>query len=253
MNCKSEINIIQKRLLERLNVKTGSTMFTIIEAITRQAYAKDSFVVSQKNSTLAKKCNVTASTISRNLRKLKDKCADLITIEQNRNVEEKFASLIFTFIIEKCQTVMTNGEQTEPINDTNDCHDEAETTSSLFSIDSLVYISNLNKDLIHNIVKQEDVSQDKIIYDTYLKFSKQGINKSLFNKVLAQVLKNKEVRNFGAYLTGALKKVINYKESRKTLEFVKKPVDTTLIPYYYDWLNDSELENEDSFIKNDNS
>lgn len=81
MCIKSDINYIQKRLLERLNVKTGSTLFTIIEAISQQAYAKCSFVVSQKNSTLAVKCDVTTSTISRNLKKIKDKCADLIQIE----------------------------------------------------------------------------------------------------------------------------------------------------------------------------
>ena len=54
--------------------------------------------MSQKNSTLAIKCDVTASTISRNLKKIKDKCADLIQIEQNRNVTEQFASLVFTLI-----------------------------------------------------------------------------------------------------------------------------------------------------------
>ncbi|MCI4251570.1 hypothetical protein MRP26_21865 [Bacillus sp. CCB-MMP212] len=54
--------------------------------------------MSQKNSTLATRCNVTASTISRNLKKIKDKGADLIQIEQNRNVSEQFASLVFTFI-----------------------------------------------------------------------------------------------------------------------------------------------------------
>ncbi len=48
MCIKSEINHIQKRLLERLNVKNRSTLFTIIEAISQQAYAKGSFVVSQK-------------------------------------------------------------------------------------------------------------------------------------------------------------------------------------------------------------
>ncbi|MDG4850615.1 hypothetical protein [Peribacillus frigoritolerans] len=240
MDVKSEINIIQKRLLERLNVKTASTMFTIIEAITRQAYAKDSFVVSQKNSTLAEKCKVTASTISRNLKKIKEKCSDLITIEQNRNVEEKFAALVFTFVPQECQTVMSNGEQTEQVKDTNEPNEVAEITSSISSTNSLVYISNPNKDLIHNIVKQEDVFQDKIIYDTYLKFSKQGITKSLFNKVLSQVQKNKEIRNFGKYLTGALKKVVGYKESNNDTEFVdesRPKVDTSKIPFYYDWIS----------------
>ncbi|MFF2591059.1 hypothetical protein ACFVSS_25125 [Peribacillus butanolivorans] len=251
MIIKSEINIIQKRLLARLNVKTGSTMFTIIEAITRQAYAKDSFVVSQKNSTLAEKCKVTASTISRNLKKIKEKCADLITIEQNRNVEEKFAALVFTFVPQEtvhtiimseqeCQTVISNGEQTEQDKDTNEPTEVAEITSSISSTKSLVYISNPNKDLIHNIVKQEDVTQDKIIFDTYLKFSKQGITKSLFNKVLSQVQKNKEIRNFGKYLTGALKKVVGYNEANIATEFVEKSritVNTNSIPFYYDWID----------------
>ncbi|MED3831916.1 hypothetical protein [Peribacillus frigoritolerans] len=240
MILKSEINIIQKRLLARLNVKTGSTMFTIIEAITRQAYAKDSFVVSQKNSTLAEKCKVTASTISRNLKKIKEKCSDLITIEQNRNVEEKFAALVFTLVPQECQTVVSNGEQTEQVKDTNESNEVAEITSSISSTNSLVYISNPNKDLIHYIVKQEDVSQDKIIYDTYLKFSKQGITKSLFIKVLSQVQKKKGIRNFGAYLRGALNKVMEYKESNNGTEFVDESrikVDTSKIPFYYDWID----------------
>ena len=142
MCIKNEINHIQKRLLERLNVKTD-TLFTIIEAISQQAYAKGSFVVSQKNSTLAIKCDVTASTISRNLKKIKDKCADLIQIEQNRNVTEQFASLVFTLIPQansdklseindECQTVVTNGEQTEECNDDAVYHDIAESPSRSF-------------------------------------------------------------------------------------------------------------------------
>ncbi|YCI77791.1 hypothetical protein M1D47_03975 [Bacillus sp. R1-10] len=251
MDVKSEINIIQKRLLERLNVKTASTMFTIIEAITRQAYAKESFVVSQKNSSLAEKCKVTASTISRNLKKIKEKCSDLITIEQNRNVEEKFAALVFTFIPQEtvhtiiisgqeCQTVVSNGEQTEQVKDTNEPNEVVEITSSISSTNSLVYISNPNKDLIHNIVKQENVHQDKIIFDAYLKFSKQGISKSLFNKVLSQVQKIKEIRNFGAYLRGALNKVLGYKEANNSTQYFEESrpkVDTSKIPFYYDWID----------------
>lgn len=98
MNVKSEVNALQKRLLARLNVKTGSTLYIIIQEVSRQAYAKQSFVVSQKNSTLAEKCGVTASTISRNLKKIKEKCADLLTIEQNRNTGAQFAALVFTFV-----------------------------------------------------------------------------------------------------------------------------------------------------------
>lgn len=241
MNIKSEINIIQKQLLTRLSVKTGSTMFTIIEAITRQAFATSSLTVSQKNATLAVKCKVTASTISRNLRKLKDKCADLITIEQNRNVEEKFASLVFRFIIGKCQTVTSNGEQTEPFNDTNVSYNVAEIPTSNSSTESLIYISNPNKYLVQSNVKQ-DVDQDKVIFDTYIEFKEQGIDKTLFNKVLSQVQKNKGVRNFRKYLTGALKKVVGYKKVHDLMDFYDELEETSIkantnkIPYY-DWLN----------------
>src|SRR3954453_22964529 len=154
MNIKSEINIIQKQLLDRLNVRKGSTLFTIIQEISRQAFAKASFVVSQKNSTLAKKCDVTASTISRNLKKLKEKGADLITIEQNRNTEEKFAALVFTFIPQEMSNGMSNGEQTELVNDTNEPIEMAENLSSL-STNPLVLSKNNNKDFNTNIVKQD--------------------------------------------------------------------------------------------------
>src|SRR4051812_47165705 len=152
MEIKSEINQLQKRLLDRLNVRKGSTLFTIIEAISRQAFAKASFTVSQKNSTLAKKCDVTASTISRNLKKLKEKCSDLITIEQNRNTEEKFAALVFTFIPQGSDLLisnkkgemsngMSNGEQTEPVNTGAELNEVAENPSSL-STNHLILIKN---------------------------------------------------------------------------------------------------------------
>jgi len=233
MNIKSEINIIQKQLLARLNVKTGSTMFTIIEAISRQAFAKASFVVSQKNSTLAEKAGVTASTISRNLKKIKDLCGDLLIIEQNRNCEERFASLVFTFIPQQCQTVMTNGEQTEPVNDINDCHEIAESTSSISSTNPLVLSKNNNKDLNTNNVKQ-DVQQEKIIFDTYLEFKTKGIDKKLFNKVLEQIKNKRGIKNFKAYLRGALSKVVRHIAFRKgELEFEDKHQQ-----FFYDWLND---------------
>jgi hypothetical protein len=90
-NFKGEINKLQKIMLDRLNTRRGTTLFKIIEAISQQAFAKNSLKVSQKNSTLAKKAGVTASTISGNLKKIKEKCADIMEITQNRNCEERFA------------------------------------------------------------------------------------------------------------------------------------------------------------------
>ncbi|MEN3780464.1 hypothetical protein [Priestia megaterium] len=220
MNIKSEINALQKRLLARLNVKTSSTLYIIIQEVSRQAYAKQSFVVSQKNSTLAEKCGVTASTISRNLKKIKEKCADLLTIEQNRNTGEQFAALIFTFISQECQTEMTNGKQTEQVNSDVEPIEVAECTSSFSSTHSLVYVSKSNKDLNTNIVNKKEVQQEEIIHNAYLKF-KQHINKNLFFKILAEVKNKKEIHNFKAYLEGALSKVANhlqYNNGTKVIE-----------------------------------
>ncbi|PEJ57043.1 hypothetical protein CN692_14185 [Bacillus sp. AFS002410] len=215
MNVKYKINELQNQLLTRLNARKGTTMFTIIEAISRQAYATSSFVVSQKNSTLAKKCGVTASTISRNLKKIKTLCSDLIKIEQNRNCEEKFAALVFEFIPEGSDLLsnkstemsnemsngMSNGTEDEPINTDNECVQVAEPTSNL--INSTTKYKNINT------VKQE-VDNTNTIHEAYLKFKSQGINKTLFMKILAQVENKKNIRSFKRYLEGSLSKVAEY-------------------------------------------
>ncbi|MEJ9302023.1 hypothetical protein ABEW33_23335 [Priestia megaterium] len=221
MNVKSEINDLQKRLLARLNVKIGSTLYIIIQEVSRQAYAKQSFVVSQKNSTLAEKCNVTASTISRNLKKIKDKCADLLTIEQNRNTDEQFAALVFTFVSQEegivettnpteCQTETSNGEQTEQVNSDAEPVEVAEITSSSFSTHSLVHVSKSNKDLNTNIVNKEEVNKEKIINDVYKNFKKQGVDKDLFTRVLSEIKNKQGIKNFKAYVNKALTNVVNH-------------------------------------------
>ncbi|MDC7762650.1 hypothetical protein POL82_04200 [Priestia aryabhattai] len=221
MNVKYEINALQKRLLARLNVKTGSTLYVIIQEVSRQAYAKQSFVVSQKNSTLAEKCGVTASTISRNLKKIKEKCVDLLTIEQNRNTGEQFAALIFTFVSQtqgcgvlpqptEHQTETSNGEQTEQVNSGTEPVEVAENTSNSFSTYPLVQSFKSNKDLNTSIVNNKDVDKEKIINDAYKKFKQQGIGKRLFKRVLLEIKNKKGIRNFKAYLEGALSKVANH-------------------------------------------
>ncbi|WP_338705234.1 hypothetical protein [Priestia aryabhattai] len=221
MNIKSEINALQKRLLARLNVKTGSTLYVIIQEISRQAYAKQSFVVSQKNSTLAEKCGVTASTISRNLKKIKEKCADLLTIEQNRNTGEQFAALIFTFISQETectintsgqqhQTETSNGEQTEQVNSDAEPVEVEESTSSFSSTYPLVQSFKSNKVFNTNIVNKKNVNREKIINDAYKKFKQQGIGKRLFKRVLLEIQNKQGIRNFKAYLEGALSRVANH-------------------------------------------
>ncbi|WP_342380427.1 hypothetical protein [Bacillus thuringiensis] len=245
MCIKSEINHIQKRLLERLNVKNGSTLFTIIEAISQQAYAKTSFVVSQKNSTLAIKCDVTASTISRNLKKIKDKCADLIQIEQNRNVTEQFASLVFTLIPQEqgsletsppleCQTDMSNGEQTEQVNDDTVYHNMAESPSRSFSTHSEVYISNPNKVIDTSIVKQEDVIQNDIIHEEYIHARKNGISKKLFFKVVNGIKNKRGINSLRAYIRGAINNVIHHISFRRGEKTYGNPMNQ----FFYEWLQE---------------
>lgn len=236
MNVKSEINSIQKRLFVRLNVRKGTTMFTIIEAITRQAYVKESFIVSQKNSTLAKKCDVTASTISRNLKKIKENCSDLLIIEQNRNIEERFASLVFTFIPQVMSNGMSNGLQTKPVNDSNESFEVAENTSSL-STNHLVLSKNTNNNLIHNNVNK-DVNNQKIINEVYLEFASKGISKTLFFKVLKEVEETRGINNFKAYLRGTLNNVVYHREYRSDniLSKVESSMKDSDLEWY-DWLN----------------
>ena len=136
---------------------------------------------------------------------MKEKCADLITIEQNRNNEEKFAALVFTFIPQEMSNGMSNGEQTEPVNTGAELNEMAENPSSL-STNPLVLSKNNNKDFNTNTVNK--VKQDKIIFDTYMEFKQQGIDKTLFNKVLVEIENKRGIRNFGAYLRGALNKVV---------------------------------------------
>ncbi|OTW70630.1 hypothetical protein BK727_13045 [Bacillus thuringiensis serovar roskildiensis] len=245
MCIKNEINHIQKRLLERLNVKNRSTLFTIIEAISQQAYAKGSFVVSQKNSTLAVKCDVTASTISRNLKKIKDKCADLIQIEQNRNVSEQFASLIFTLIPQEegrskteppieCQTVVSNGEQTEECNGDAEFHDIAESPSRSFSTHSEVYISNTNKVINTNIVNNKDVEQNDIIHEEYIHARKNGISRKLFLKVIDGIKNKRGINSLRAYIRGAINNVIHHISFRRG----EKTYDNPMNQFFYEWLHE---------------
>lgn len=241
MNIKSQINQLQKQLLDRLNVRKGSTLFTIIQEISRQAFAKSSFVVSQKNATLAKKCCVTASTISRNLKKIKEKCADIIEIEQNRNNEEKFAALVFTFIPQETSNGMSNGEQTEDINTGAESIEMAENTSSL-SINPLVYSTNINN--INNVIHVKQDAHEQEIFDMYIEFKQQhGIDKTLFDKVVSEVRNKRNVMNFKAYLRGALNNVINHIDMRKRTNDltafyneINEQSCSTKRPQFYNWL-----------------
>ncbi|USK33530.1 hypothetical protein LIT25_23990 [Bacillus sp. F19] len=98
------------------------------------------------------------------------------------------------------------------------------------------------KPLNKTVVKQE---VEQITHELYLEFSKKGIKKSLFFKILEQVKNKSDIRNFRGYLKGALNKVIGYislkVETQQFMEFYDE-VDNTTSAYklngiYYDFLN----------------
>ncbi|MGG4167417.1 hypothetical protein ABEW00_08005 [Rossellomorea vietnamensis] len=206
-NYKGEINKLQKQMLDRLNARKGTTLFKIIEAISQQAFAKNSLTVSQKNSTLAKKAGVTASTISRNLKKIKEKCADIIQITQNRNCEERFASLVFTFVPVIVSNDLSNGDKAEPDERINEPVEMAENPSSLTTNQLVSITKDNNTNIINNVNR---VNQSDKIFDLYLDYKKQGINKSVFNKVVEEVKNRSGIKNFIGYLRGALNNILNH-------------------------------------------
>ncbi|QHE63900.1 hypothetical protein FHE72_20480 [Rossellomorea vietnamensis] len=206
-NYKGEINKLQKQMLNQLNARRGTTLFKIIEAISQQAFAKNSLTVSQKNSTLAKKAGVTASTISRNLKKIKEKCADIMQISQNRNCEERFASLVFTFIPEIGSNDLSNGDKTELYESVNEPIEMAKNTSSLTTNQLVSITKDINTNTINNVNR---VNQSDKIFELYLEYKKKGINKSVFHRVFEEVKNKRGIKNFIGYLRGALNNILNH-------------------------------------------
>ncbi|CAK8580898.1 hypothetical protein [Priestia megaterium] len=66
-----------------------------------------------------------------------------------------------------------------------------------------------HKPLSKECVNKENVQQEKIIHNAYIKFKKH-INKTLFCKILTEIKNKKGIKNFKAYLEGALSKVENH-------------------------------------------
>ncbi|MGU3395006.1 hypothetical protein ACNHOZ_12675 [Priestia sp. D51] len=65
------------------------------------------------------------------------------------------------------------------------------------------------KPLSKKYVNTDNVQQEKIIHNAYIKFKKH-INQTLFFKILTEVKNKKGIRNFKSYLEGALSKVENH-------------------------------------------
>lgn len=104
-------------------------------------------------------------------------------------------------------------------------------------------VNHKQKPLNKTVVKQE---VEQISHELYLEFSKKGIKKSLFLKILEQIKNKSDIRNFRGYLKGALNKVIGHisvkVETQQYMEFYDGMEDDiqstyTLNGIYYDWLN----------------
>lgn len=93
-------------------------------------------------------------------------------------------------------------------------------------------INDKQKTLNNNVVN--NVDHESINYELYLSFKSQGIDKSLFQKVLKQVENKKEkISNYRNYLKGALNRVVEYLSLRNDNgEDGSGAIDI----YGYDWI-----------------
>jgi hypothetical protein len=83
----------------------------------------------------------------------------------------------------------------------------AANTSSLTTNQLVSITKDNNTNTINNVNR---VNQSDKIYDLYLEYKKQGINKSVFNKVLEEVKNRNGIKNFIGYLRGALNNILNH-------------------------------------------
>jgi len=88
------------------------------------------------------------------------------------------------------------------------------------------------KTLNKEYVNKKDVDKEKIIYDTYLEFKQKGINCELFYRVLSEVQQQSNIKNFKAYLIGALQNVLHHKQ----LKNGTKVFDNPLLNKFHDFL-----------------
>ncbi|MEH7513324.1 hypothetical protein V7146_11440 [Gottfriedia acidiceleris] len=94
-------------------------------------------------------------------------------------------------------------------------------------------INDEHKTLNNNIVN--NVEQSEIINDVYLNFRSKGINKQTFKKVLNEIEMRKGIKNFKAYLEGALNRVVEYVNNRNIDNEIGSGAMATGI-FAYNWL-----------------
>ncbi len=99
---------------------------------------------------------------------------------------------------------------------------------------SLQETNDKQKTLNNSVVKQ-DVSQLELINSIYLNFRSKGINKQTFKKVLTEIEMKKGIKNFKAYLEGALNRVVEYVNNRIEDNEIGSGAMATGI-FAYNWL-----------------
>lgn len=128
---------------------------------------------------------------------------------------------------------MSNGEQTEEINNTNIAVNIAESRSKNFSTYPLVHSSNYNKDLEPSIVNNDDVIQNDIIHQEYVFARKQGISKNLYFRVINEIKNKTDIKILSAYIHGAINNITNHIAFRNGTRTYDNPRNQ----WFYEWSN----------------
>lgn len=71
-----------------------------------------------------------------------------------------------------------------------------------------------HKPLSKECVNKENVQKEQTIYEAYLEFKKQGIDRELFDRVINDIKSKANIKNFKAYLHSALRNVVHHKSVR---------------------------------------
>ncbi|MFD9363029.1 hypothetical protein ACFWAE_14405 [Priestia megaterium] len=77
------------------------------------------------------------------------------------------------------------------------------------------------KPLKKDIVNKGKVHNEQTIYEAYLEFKKQGINRELFDRVLNEIKSKANIKNFKAYLYSALRNVVHHKSLKNCTKVFK--------------------------------
>ncbi|MFB4324449.1 hypothetical protein RB298_19100 [Priestia sp. BR_2] len=78
-----------------------------------------------------------------------------------------------------------------------------------------------HKPLSKKCVNKEQVHNEQTIYEAYLEFEKQGINRELFDRVINDIKSKANIKNFKAYLYSSLRNVVHHKSLKNCTKVFK--------------------------------